>query len=75
MPQPHNTLTPYYAKNGIVWKHPLATPYDGGQKISLGFPICKMHEAVGNAAAESVAALMKSGHQASSKPPGVKSKE
>ena len=64
--QPHDTKTPYYAKNGMVWKHPLETlKDDGGKTISLGFPICKMHEAVGDDAAEQVANLMNLGHQAS----------
>lgn len=62
--QPDNRQ-PYYAKDGMVWKHPVSTENDDGScSISLGFPICTMHEAVGAEAAEKVAALMNAGHNA-----------
>lgn len=52
----------YYAKHGMVWKRPeRRRKPDGGTAISLGFPVCKMHEAVGDEAAETVAALMNAG--------------
>jgi len=57
------TKAPYYAKNGAVWKKPIETLHpDGGRSISMGFPICTMHEAVGDDAAKDVAALMNAGH-------------
>jgi hypothetical protein len=53
---------PYYAKDGAVWKHPVKTDQPGGgMTISLGFPICRMHEAVGADAAEAVSVLMNIG--------------
>ena len=64
MAQPHDTKTPYYAKDGMVWKHPLETKVEGGSRITIGFPVCKMHDAVGDKAAASVAELMNLGHQA-----------
>lgn len=70
MSQPHDTLTPYFAKDGMVWKHPLHRHNDNGTTtISIGFPICKMHEAVGDEAAEQVAELMNLGHKSSLTPP------
>jgi hypothetical protein len=54
----------YYAKDGKVWKAPHATKTDTGRSISMGFPVCTMHEAVGAEAAETVAALMNAGVKA-----------
>lgn len=54
----------YYAKNGMVWKAPTEQKTEHGSKISLGFPICKMHEAVGDEAASTVAELMNNGEHA-----------
>jgi len=52
----------YYAENGTVWAHPTETPQgDGRVSMSLGFPVCTMHEIVGPEAAERVAALMNAG--------------
>jgi len=52
----------YYAKHGLVYKRPLRRQKpEGGTAISLGFPVCKMHEAAGDDAAETVAALMNRG--------------
>lgn len=40
------TERPYYAKNGLVWKRPVYTEQeDGSTSISMGFPVCKLHEA------------------------------
>lgn len=64
MAQPEDTQTPYYAKDGMVWKHPIETmKLDGTLSITIGFPVCKMHDAVGEDAAEAVAQLMNIGHQ------------
>jgi|SRR6201996_6141841 len=54
----------YYAKNGTVWKAPTEKKTENGSKISLGFPICKMHDAVGDEAADTVAELLNCGEQA-----------
>lgn len=52
----------YYGKDGMVWKSPVRKNKEGGgYSISIGFPICKMHDAVGEDAAASVAALMNLG--------------
>lgn len=32
--------TPYYAKDGKVWKRAVHTAYDGGTTIEVGFPVC-----------------------------------
>jgi hypothetical protein len=61
----NKTEKPYYAKDGMVWKHPETTHHaDGSMSMTIGFPVCEMHEAVGKDAAETVAALMNAGHQA-----------
>lgn len=53
---------PYYAKDGMVWKHPVYTKRDDGTTtITIGFPVCRMHDAVGDDAAETVAQLMNAG--------------
>lgn len=55
----------YYAKDGMVWKSPVTTHNgDGSMSITIGFPVCKMHEAVGEDAAEAVAELMTRGDAA-----------
>ncbi len=53
----------YYAKDGVVWKRPIEERDDGLKMtvITIGFPICTMHEAVGAEAAETVAQLMNAG--------------
>ena len=52
----------FYAENGTVWQSPKETKNDDGSRsISIGFPVCTMHEAVGAAAAEHVAGLMNLG--------------
>lgn len=51
----------YYAENGKVWKAPVATKTETGQSISIGFPVCTMHDAAGKEAAVTVAALMNLG--------------
>lgn len=36
----------YYAKHGMVWKRPVEKKHeDGSTTVSLGFPVCKLHEA------------------------------
>jgi hypothetical protein len=36
----------YYAKDGIVWKSPIQNKHaDGSLTITIGFPVCKMHDA------------------------------
>ncbi len=41
----------YYAKEMTVWKSPVKTARpDGGMSISLGFPVCIMHEAANDQA-------------------------
>lgn len=60
-----NTKGPYYASAGKVWKHPIERRNDDGSRtISLGFPVCTMHECVGDESAEAVANLMNAGHLA-----------
>jgi hypothetical protein len=60
-----HSSAPYYAKDGKVWKRPIRTKNaDGSTSITLGFPVCTMHETVGKEAAETVAALMNAGHVA-----------
>ncbi len=55
----------YYAKDGMVWKSPVTTHNaHGSMSITIGFPVCKMHEAVGEDAAGSVAELMTRGDAA-----------
>lgn len=52
----------YYAENGMVWKRPVKTgETENGSSYALGFPVCTMHEAVGDKAAEAVAAIMNRG--------------
>jgi hypothetical protein len=53
----------YFAKDGVVWKRAVSRREDARTVICIGFPICKMHDAVGDAAAEVVAALMNAGHE------------
>lgn len=56
---------PYYAKDGMVWKHPIHTKHaDGSTGITIGFPVCEMHDAVGADSAEIVAQLMNAGDAA-----------
>lgn len=56
---------PYYAEAGMVWKHPVSKRAEGGgMTISIGFPVCSMHEAVGDEAAAKVATLMNLGDAA-----------
>lgn len=52
----------YRAEDGTVYKNPVRTPNpQGGETISIGFPVCRMLPAVGDDAAESVAGLMNLG--------------
>lgn len=53
---------PYYAQAGMVWKRPVKTKNaDGSTTISIGFPVCQMHDCVGPEAAAGVAHLMNVG--------------
>lgn len=60
--------TPYYAKDGKVWKsgesHPSTNP--NATVLIAGFPVCEMTPYAGDEAAETVAALMNLGHVAAS---------
>lgn len=48
----------YYAKGDVVWKSPTSTDRpNGGRSISLGFPVCQMHESCSDQAAVVAAAL------------------
>ncbi len=53
----------YYARDGMVYKAPLRRKTETGYAISMGFPVCKMHDAAGDDAAETVAALMNLGQE------------
>ncbi len=53
----------YYARGGTVYKAPLRRKTETGYAISMGFAVCRMHEAVGDGAAEIVAALMNTGQE------------
>lgn len=61
----HPKNGPYYAKDGMVWKRPehKSNP-DGSTTITVGFPVCKMHDCVGPDAAAGVAHLMNVGTRA-----------
>lgn len=53
---------PYYAEDGKVWKRPEHKPLpEGGERITVGFPVCTMTPIVGPEAAETVASLMNLG--------------
>jgi hypothetical protein len=55
----------YYARDGLVYKAPVQHDKpDGSTSFSLGFPVCKVLEYVGEDAAETVALLMNQGEQA-----------
>lgn len=68
-PVPDVAKGSYYAKDGFVWKRPVEKKVSGGTQITIGFPVCKMHDAVGDDAAETVAQLMNLGEALSSSPP------
>lgn len=48
---------------GVVWKEPRERPgtKPGETIVSIGFPVCKMSEAAGDAAAEKIAILLNRG--------------
>ena len=60
--------TPYYAKDGKVWKRSVETKHAGGSSFTLGFPVCEMTEIVGADAADSIAGLMNLGDEAQNRP-------
>lgn len=66
---------PYYAKDGVVWKAPVETVNEDGTKsISIGFPVCIMHDCVSADGAEAVAELLNLGARAKAmqnRPPPV----
>jgi hypothetical protein len=52
----------YYARDGRVFKSPVSRKHaDGSTGITLGFPICDMHDAAGDEAAPVLALLMNRG--------------
>lgn len=55
----------YYARDGLVWKRPIETrwPEGGGSTFTLGFPVCKLHEACAGQE-EIVAAILNRGELA-----------
>jgi hypothetical protein len=57
----------YYAKGDTVYKRPVYKRNGNGtQDISIGFPVCVMHDVVGQEAAETVAELMNAGSNVTS---------
>lgn len=63
-----HTPGPYYAEHGMVWKDSIETANeDGSISVTMGFPVCTMHEIVGEDAADTVAELMNAGDAALSK--------
>lgn len=56
------TPGPYYANTDRVLKKPIHTNHnDGSTSITVGFPICIMHDAVGTEGGAIVAELMNRG--------------
>jgi hypothetical protein len=52
----------YYARDGRVFKSPVSRKHaDGSTGITIGFPVCDMHDAAGDEAAPVVAQLMNRG--------------
>lgn len=45
----------FYAEDGMVWRSPRSTKTPTGERISLGFPVCTPHEALGPKGAETLA--------------------
>ena len=61
--------TPYYAKDGKVWKRSVETKHDdGSSSFTLEFPICEASELVGENGAASIAGLMNLGEEAQNRP-------
>ena len=61
--------TPYYAKDGKVWKRSVETKHDdGSSSFTLEFPICEATELVGEDGAVSIAGLMNLGDEAQGRP-------
>lgn len=50
----------YYAAGLTVFKAPVATRREGGESITMGFPVCEISEWVegGEAAAQNIASLL-----------------
>jgi predicted ATP-grasp superfamily ATP-dependent carboligase len=54
----------YYAKDLTVWKSPVREKVEGGERLTVGFPVCTVSEYVGEEGAEAVAALLALGEAA-----------
>ena len=48
----------YYAKDLTVWKSPVREKVEGGERLSVGFPVCTVSDYVGEEGAEAVAELL-----------------
>lgn len=48
----------FYAEDGIVWRAPKSTKTPTGTSISLGFPVCTPHEALGGNGAQVLAGIL-----------------
>lgn len=48
----------FYAEDGVVWRAPKATKTPAGTNISLGFPVCTPHEALGDSGAKVLASIL-----------------
>lgn len=48
----------FYAEDGIVWRAPKATKTPTGTNISIGFPVCTPHEALGDNGAKVLASIL-----------------
>ncbi len=46
----------FYAKGRTVWKSPTYQKTPTGNAVSIGFPICELHDAASDDAAEAIAA-------------------
>ncbi len=59
----------YYAKDLTVWKSPVREQVEGGQRLTVGFPVCTVSEYVGEEGAEAVAELLILGETAQNETP------
>jgi hypothetical protein len=50
----------YYSKGETIWKRPVSRRVENGTLITMGFPVCTMHDAAKGQAAI-VAQLMNAG--------------
>jgi hypothetical protein len=63
----------YYAKDLTVWKSPVREKVEGGERLTVGFPVCTVSEYVGEEGAEAVAELLVLGEEAQNEPPKLPS--